>query len=286
MPSGWQGQGQWQPPPPRRRTPIGVWLGLVGVALLLVLGGTCVGVAFWSHGTYGSISLELAESPTPLTTQSEITLRGTATGQAPQLTLNGAAIPVQNGRFEHRVALRIGENPLALRLSALGKAGAPKRLERELTVSVRRVDPSEYDRKASGVEFPSRGDCRLGNSILDGAYFKCTADEVVVSAPFELGMFVSTNAQKDPSQANWRCFDQKGMTVELTLSVTSGAARAVVVDSAGQARQVEARPGAAVRLTGPTRCRAQHRGGYVRIEPTPPGSTAGGVKVDATVRFP
>jgi hypothetical protein len=199
VPSGSWGQGPGQQPP-RRGTPLGVWIALVGVALLVVLGGTCVGLAFWTRG--------------------------------------------------------------------------------------RHVTTTEAEPQPSAAGPASRAQCLRGNNILEGAYFNCTVDEPALSAPFELPMYVSRDARKDPSQANWRCFDKKGMNVELTLSVTSGAARATIVDPAGQTRQVEARPGAAGRLVGPTRCRDDERGGYVRIEPVPAGSTAGGVKVVATVRFP
>jgi hypothetical protein len=109
--------------------------GILGAVLGLVLAGGC---------KKGGVALELDMEPQAVTADEAVHFSGQVRGEEPSLTLDGAQVPLQEGRFQAVQPLKPGDNAFTFVLSAKPVAGAAPE-QKTQRFAVKRVDPATFD---------------------------------------------------------------------------------------------------------------------------------------------
>jgi hypothetical protein len=211
------------------------WMLCAAVALLV---GGCK-----SHS--GGVGLELDMKPQAVTVEDSLKLSGEARGVEPSLTLNGAPVPVHDGRFELAQPLQLGDNVLTLVLSAKPKEGAAPEQKTE-RLEVKRVDQPTFDAQYFYIGTSSMGSFKRkssGGLLADKAEVKLTAKELTGVRYEEFGH------ENRPVAG--------GMPLEINLKVGQGRVKVSVKPEQGPSASAIATPGAPATLNAKAEMRVK-----------------------------
>lgn len=196
--------------------------------------------------------LELDMEPPSVTAEEAQRFSGQVRGVEPSLTVNGAPVPLKEGRFELTQPLKEGDNVLTFVASAKPAAGAAAEQKTE-RFEVKRVSPATFDAEHF---YTASGSMRSFQRSNAGGLLADKAETRLKAAELSGARLEEFSHERRPVRG--------GMPMDISLSVGEGRVKVSVKPEQGPVASAVASPGTPATLQAPAELR--HRKYYVRIE--------------------